>query len=92
MEATMQTTPTPAGSLVIPFGQYRGRPIADLPDDYLAWLATRPDLTVRLNPGRKLRLRVALTMELQRRLDDPEHGRIVAAMVKAKAPDAGTLQ
>jgi hypothetical protein len=32
----------------MPFGRYRGLPLADLPADYLAWLDALPDLQPRL--------------------------------------------
>jgi hypothetical protein len=43
----------------IPFGKYRGRPLAELPDAYLRWLAGLPDL--------REPLRSAVDREAQRR-------------------------
>jgi hypothetical protein len=48
----------------MPFGKFRGRPLRDVPDDYLGWLADNVDMKPRLRAAvnRELEVREANTM------------------------------
>ena len=44
-EPTTSNNPsTPSPGPIMPFGQYRGTPLADLPSEYLLWLGCLNDL------------------------------------------------
>jgi hypothetical protein len=36
--------PTQQRTALVPFGKFRGTPLAQIPDDYLLWLSTLDDL------------------------------------------------
>jgi hypothetical protein len=54
---------TPPPIVVMPFGEHKGKPLADVPQKYLRWLLNRPDL--------KSGIRLALEAEDTRRGDNP---------------------
>jgi hypothetical protein len=60
----------------MPFGKYKGRRLADLPDDYLDWL-----LTIDLRPF----LRSAVAKEVARRVIDDQYR--LPAFPPCPAPD-----
>jgi hypothetical protein len=46
---------------VLPFGRYRGRPIREVPHDYLTWLRRTPEVWDRLSEARRQAVEEALS-------------------------------
>lgn len=69
-------------SLKMPFGKFKGVLLADLPDDYLAWLRSLGDL--------REPLKSAVILEWQRRTAPPHDLPSVAPEVKTMAEDLVT--
>lgn len=78
----------------MPFGQFRGLPIGDLPDDYLDWLMTLDDLREPLRSGveREWRARHADSVGLEPDIANVATEIVTAgyrALAKQHHPDVG---
>jgi hypothetical protein len=72
-----------AGAVIMPFGKYRGRPLTELPSDYLTWLAGLANL--------REPLRSAVTAESERRTAHARPARRPAPEVLAMAEEVVTI-